>query len=402
MLSIEQALQNILPKLTPSDASEDVDLIAAHHRILAEAPVAGIDVPPMNVSAMDGYAIHTDDLTTAQQQGLPISQRIPAGSPPQPLQAHTAARIFTGSVIPSGANAVTIQEDCDVEANVVRLKEAIKVGENIRRQGQDTKINTPLLAAGHRLRAQDLGLLASVGIARVRVKRRIKVAIIASGDELMEPGTPLSPGKIYNSNRYTLHGLLQNLDAIIDDRGRIPDSLEQTQHALQKAASSADCIITTGGVSVGEEDHLKAAVQNVGALALWKLAIKPGKPLAYGNVQGVPFFGLPGNPVAVLVTFLLIVRPALMHLQGQHLSTIKKFTMPTQQWPAAFTINEISIREEYLRVRIEDGKIVRYPTQDSSILSSTSWANALAVVPSNTRVSPGDLLEVIPFDWFNL
>lgn len=398
MQSIEQAQQQILAAITPVSERETVFLMEAFHRTLAQAAVSTVNVPPADVSAMDGYAINVVDLELAQTEGLAISQRIPAGSAPTSLKPNSAARIFTGAVIPNNANAVAIQENCELYDDKVKLLQPVSLNENIRLQGQDSKANSEMFSAGRRLLPQDMGLLASVGLPRIEVFRKIKVAILSSGDELVEPGQEIGPGKIFNSNRYILHGLLSSLGAEIIDQGLVEDSLEATKAALTSAAHEADCVITTGGVSVGEEDHLKAAVQAIGELNLWKLAIKPGKPLAFGNINGKPFFGLPGNPVAVFVTFLLLVRPALLKLQG----TTDFIDSFTQSFPANFTAPRSGPRQEYLRVRIEDGKIERFRTQDSSVLTSTGWANALAVVPPHCSVESGDLLEVLPFSQFNL
>lgn len=390
MLDIETAVQELLSSVEPVTETEEVPLLDARHRILAEAQFARTDVPPADVSAMDGYAVRTDQLTPGEW--LPVSQRIPAGHPSAPLEMATAARIFTGSVLPKGADAVVMQENCETRDGEVKILQAPRPGLNIRRRGQDMEKGREILPSGHCLAPQDLGLLAAAGIPRVRVIRRLRVGILSSGDELVEPGQPLAAGQIYNSNCFTLHGLLAGLGVDIRHYPPIADRLADTEAALGEAANECDLLITTGGVSVGEEDHIKQAVTNLGRLALWKLRIKPGKPLAYGRVGATPFFGLPGNPVAVFVTFVLTVRPYLLAMQGLGESRIE-----TLHYPADFSVDEAGSRQEYLRVRIENGRLRKYRSQDSGVLSSLSWANGLAVLPPGTTVAVGDSLEVIPF-----
>jgi len=392
MHTIDQALDLILAQVKPITTTERIPLQDAFQRVLAHPQIAQIDVPPADNSAMDGYALHTSSLN--DNTTLPVSQRIPAGIAPAPLQPHTAARIFTGGEIPAGANAVVMQENCKTsdDATGVTVLDYPDAGNHIRTKGQDIACGSTLFQPGHCLHAADLGVLASVGIATVDVFQKIRVAVLSSGDELIEPGNPLNRGQIYNSNRYTLKGLLSSINAEMIDFGHIPDSPEKTIIALKDAANAADIIITTGGVSVGEEDHIKSAVEKLGQINLWKLAIKPGKPLAFGHVGNTPFFGLPGNPVSVFVTFIIAALPYLRKCQGR--SLIDNQPLPL---PADFFVEKNTTRQEYLRVRIENGKLSRFDNQSSGVLTSVSWANALAIVPINTEVAPGDTLKTIPF-----
>lgn len=405
LLSIEDALQQLLSSAKPVAEIEHEPLINAYHRVLARPHRARDNVPPADLSAMDGYAVNTARLPIGEW--ITVSQRIPAGHQALELAPNTAARLFTGSVIPPGANAVVIQEHCEARNSAngeaqVKVLNAPLAGDHIRRCGQDLQADAEILPAGHFLRTQDLGLLAAGGVDHVSVFRRLRVAVLSSGDELVEPGQTLAPGQIYNSNRYTLQGLLADINIDVRHYPRIPDKLSATEHALAQAAAECDLIITTGGVSVGEEDHIKQAVINRGELRLWKLKIKPGKPLAYGairpssralsNAGATPFFGLPGNPVAVFVTFILTVRPYLLAMQGR-----REVQSQSSYYPADFAVERANSRQEYLRVRIENGRLLKHPNQDSSVLSSICWANALAIVPPDTRVVPGDRLEVIPY-----
>lgn len=400
MISIDQALSHLLRDVKVVEEAETVDLIDAHHRVLATPQQATINVPPANVSAMDGYAIHSAQ--TKIDTPYSISQRIAAGHPAKPLAAGTVARLFTGSEIPQGADTVVIQEDCQTDNDKVVFKVLPKQGANVRLQGQDILAGATLFSAGRKLLPQDLGLLASVGIQSVSCKRRLRIGVLSTGDELIEPGQTPAPGKIFNSNRFTLRGLINSVDMEFVYLGHIEDDADTTRHALKDGAERVDVLITTGGVSVGEEDHLKAAVESLGELSLWKLAIKPGKPLAYGrittkNQQSTPLFGLPGNPVAVFVTFLVVVRPYLLAMQGDTASPPQP-----QLLQSGFTVTKASPRQEYRRVKIEGDKVQDFHTQDSGVLSSTHWADALAVVPADATITTGDNIAVYPFSLFNL
>lgn len=392
LIPFESALSLLLETSETSLIVERVPLEAAVGRILAESPVAKVAVPPADNSGMDGYAVNTADLSSVAPTQLPVSQRIPAGTAPMGLVSGSCARIFTGAEIPEGADAVVMQEDVELLENDVLFPAAIRAGANIRRAGQDIKSGSQLFALGVRLQPTDLGVLASAGLAKVSVYRRLKVAIMSTGDELVEPGNALSAGKIYNSNRYILQGLLRKLGMDVIDMGRVEDSAVATQEALRRAAETSDVIVSTGGVSVGEEDHVKSSAEALGSLKLWRVAIKPGKPVAYGEVLGTPFIGLPGNPASTLVTFCLLARPFLMKLQGAEYKPPLKLTVA-----AGFSRSRAIKRQEYLRVRVESDRLVPYENQSSGVLSSASWADGLAVIPPGIVVSEGDPLGFIPF-----
>lgn len=391
---LDQALAHILAQASPVTQTQPVTLSAALGRVLGEDVTVPLDVPPVDNSAVDGYALRFDDL--AAQQTLAVSDRIPAGHAPAPLVPGTAARIFTGSEVPAGADLVVMQEQVEVVANGIRIDGEHRRGQNIRRRGQDLRQGEPALRRGTRLRPQELGLLASLGIARVEVGRRLRVAVLTTGDELVDPGQPLAPGQIYNSNRFTLLGLLERAGCEVVLCESLRDELEATTEGLLSAARTADLIITSGGVSVGEEDHVRAVLDSQGELSLWRLAIKPGKPLAFGRLEGTPILGLPGNPAAVLVTFLVIATPFIRHCQG------RAGDHPcAQQLPAAFAIDTPSIRREFIRARKEwlDGhaQVTTYPNQSSGVLSSACWADGLAVIPEHTVISPGDTISYYSF-----
>ncbi len=385
-----------------SVAEENPDVISvalpqALGCVLADSQQAAIDVPDFDNSAMDGYAINTADIDKPGVT-LPVSQTIAAGHVGASLQSGTAARIFTGGKIPQGADAVVIQENTRAENGQVTIMEKPAKGENIRLQGHDIEKGSEVLCRGHQLRAQDLGMLASLGIASVLVKRPLRVAIINTGDEVIAPGQPLGPGQIYDSNSFTLEGLLTGMGMQVIRKGIVEDSLASTEAALKSAASDSDCIISTGGVSVGDEDHVRQAVENLGELGLWKLAIKPGKPFSFGRVAGVPFFGLPGNPVAVFVTFSMLVRPYLLKIQG-----CRMLAPPSLQVKSGFSLASANSRLEFVRVRLQTNAkgeqvLEAFGNQGSSIMTSLSWADGLAEIPLGETVAAGQCLKFIPFN----
>lgn len=389
------ALELLLAQLPSILEQEEVPLLQARGRILAEECRSTMDVPPHTNSAMDGYAVRSADLSN-ENTTLRITQRIAAGEIGQQLEAGEAARIFTGAPVPASADAVVMQENCRANGEQLSILQSVAVGENLRHAGDDIKAGASVLVKGHRLMPQDLGLLASIGKQSVAVVRKLRVTLLTTGDELVKPGVELKPGQIYNSNYSTLSSLLENLGVEVLDGGIVSDDFDGTRKALLTAAEHSDCIISTGGVSVGEEDHVKAAVEKEGALQLWKLAIKPGKPLACGRVANSQFFGLPGNPVSAFVTFTVIVRPCLLAMLGCKQTHPRKYKLP-----AGFTLQASAERQEYLRCRLEENKgqifIQPHSNQSSGAAASLSEAEGLAVVPPYTSVAFGDNLDFIPF-----
>lgn len=389
--SVDDTLHYLLAD-APKWRAEWRDLAHCLGAVLAEDIVADSNVPPADNSAMDGYALRHQDLM--QGKPMPVSQRIPAGLVGEPLSPGTAARIFTGAIIPAGADTVIAQEDCLQGDGVVIVNVAAVQGQHIRPCGQDISSGQLILSTGHRLQAADLGLLASLGFSQLKVAAAIRVALMSTGDELREPGDPLAQGQIYNSNRPMLAAMIRVLGCEVVDLGIVADNPAATKAALLLARDSADVVISSGGVSVGEEDHVKAQVEALGELQLWKLAIKPGKPLAYGKLSKVPFFGLPGNPVSGFVTFCLLVRPYLLSMLG-----VAEPIAP--QWPAVanFEWPKAGSRQEYLRARVMPSatglQVDIHPQQSSGALTSVSWCNALAVIPIGVTLQHGDGVEII-------
>ena len=397
LLPYEAAVEQLVAAAVPLSGRESVGLRDGLGHVLAEPVVSSIDVPGWDYSAMDGYALCAADCP-AEGLSLPVSQRIPAGASPQPLVAGTAARIFTGAPIPAGADAVVMQEACEATEGAVMIHARVAAGSNIRRRGEDIQSGDVVVAAGTRLLPQHLGLAASVGVAELAVCRRPRVALFASGDELVMPGSPLAPGKIYNSNLFTATALLQALGCEVIDLGIVEDTLEATKEALRRGAREADLIFASGGVSVGEEDHVKPAVEALGSLDMWKIAIRPGKPVAFGHVDGTPFIGSPGNPVSLFVTFLLFVRPFLLRMQGR-----EDWRVVAMQAKADFDWPRPDKRREFHRARLayDEAGVARlsvHPSRSSGVLSSVTWANGLAVIPEGRVLKPGDELTFLPFN----
>ncbi len=399
LISVEQAIEKILSQAAPVEETESVDILEALNSVLADDLFSTIDVPGYDNSAMDGYAVRSEDCQVSGNK-LPITQRIPAGQVGVPLEKGTAARIFTGAPIPEGADAVVMQEMCDANENSVVINATVNSGCNIRRAGEDIKNGSVVLNAGKRLRAQELGLLASVGLAKFNVKRKLKVATFFTGDEIVDPdatpGQLLAPGQIYNSNRYTLCGLLQSMYCEIIDLGIVPDTLEATTTVLKKAAESSDLVITSGGVSVGEEDYVRIALEKIGELSMWRIAMKPGKPVAFGKIDQTLFMGLPGNPVSVFVTFLIFARALILKLQGA-----ENYRLKSGSVMADFDWQKVN-RQEYLRVRLvqkEKHMVAQlYPHQGSGVLSSASWADGLIEVFAGKKIKKGDVVNYLSFE----
>ena len=394
MLSVAEAQAFMLGAARPVAEVELVDTMRANGRVLATAQTSTLNVPERDNTQMDGYAVRASDCASGAAS-LPVSQRIAAGHVGLPLQPGTAARIFTGALLPDGADCVVMQEQCTLLDGVVTVNHVPHSGEWVRRQGEDIRAGGVILGAGRRLRSQEMGLAASVGLAQVPVLRKLRVAVFFTGDELAMPGQPLAPGAVYNSNRFTLRGLLENLGCEITDLGIVPDSLEATKTVLRQAARGNDLIITSGGVSVGEEDHIKAAVEAEGRLNMWQIAVKPGKPLAFGEVQEAFFIGLPGNPVSSFVTFLLFVRPFILRLQG----VTGKLAPRSYQLPAAFERLKADKRNEFLRAKVnDDGELELFANQSSGVLTSTVWGDGLIDCPPGLSIARGDMLRFIPFN----
>lgn len=428
LISADEALARLLAAVAPSGQVEQVTTPEAWGRVLAQDVVSTVDVPPADNSAMDGYALCVADLGDDPSKALPVSQRIAAGQVGQALVHGTAARIFTGAPIPPGADAVAMQENCTAigvtgltgvigvtgapgEGGQVRVDVVPAPGTSIRRRGEDVRVGATVLRAGRRLDAAAIGLAATVGAAHLRVAVRPRVGLFSTGDELVMPGEPLPPGAIYNSNRFMLGALLRGAGCVVNDLGNVPDRLDDTRAMLRAASQDNDLILSSGGVSVGDEDHLKQALAIEGRLDLWAIAVKPGKPLAFGAVRRQPavsqsapepepgpssgretwFIGLPGNPVSSFVTFTLFVRPVLLRLQGAE--TLAPAGLPARAdfaWPKA------DKRREFLRVRRNaEGGLDLYPNQGSGVLTSLAWGDGLADIAPGQTVRPGDLVRFL-------
>ena len=397
LIPLDDALARLLAQALPLQGVDTVRTFDADGRVLAHDLVSAVQVPPLDNSAMDGYALRCADVP---QPGtvLPVSQRIPAGRVGTPLQPGTAARIFTGAPVPEGADAVVMQEECSAEGDGhVRVQATPRAGQNIRLAGENITRGSVVLQAGARLTPAALGLAASIGVAELPVARRPRVALFSTGDELAMPGEvapeQLPPGAIYNSNRFFLHALLQRMGCEVTDMGIVPDRLGATQDALRTASQDHDVILTSGGVSVGEEDHIKPAVQALGQLDLWQIAIKPGKPFAYGRVGQAHFLGLPGNPVASFITFAILVRPFLLRLQGVGDVAPRCIAARADfDWPKA------DKRREFLRVRYNAaGALDLFTNQGSGVLTSTVWGDGVVDNPPGQTIARGDTVRFHSF-----
>ena len=397
MLSMDDALAELLAQAQPLSGHESVDTLNAHGRVLARPVTSTIDVPPADNTSMDGYAMRAADVPVPGTR-LPVSQRVPAGHVPDTLKPGTAARIFTGAMIPPGADAVVMQEQCAAEGDAVVVSHAPRSGEWVRKAGEDIRAGAEILPAGTRLTPQACGLAASVGLASLPVVRDLRVAVFFTGDELAMPGEALKPGAIYNSNRFVLRGMVEDLGCRLTDFGIVRDTLEETCRVLREAAREHDLIITTGGVSVGEEDHVRPAVEAEGEIRLWQIAIKPGKPLAYGRVRNgqgghADFIGLPGNPVSGFVTFLLFVRPFILKRQG-----VGALAPNVLELRADFEWPKPDRRREFLRARLNaGGGLELFPNQSSGVLTSTVWGDGLVDNPPSKAIARGDVVRFLPF-----
>lgn len=403
---LEDALAAVLAQAQPLPGAAFVDLLQADGRVLAADCIAPLQVPPLDNSAMDGYAVRSAEVAQAGTV-LPVSQRIPAGQVGTALQVGTVARIFTGAPLPPGADAIVMQEDCTVlDDGRVRFDAVPQPGQFVRRAGQDIALGSTALQAGLRLTPAALGLAASLGLAQLPVARRPRVALFSTGDELALPGSiapqDLPPGHIFNSNRYVLASLLQRWGCEVVDGGILPDDRVATHAALAQAAQDCDLLVTSAGVSVGEEDHVRPVVEQLGALSLWKIAMKPGKPFAFGHVRRssegktagqAHFIGLPGNPVSSLITALVLLRPFVLALQGASV------VQPPAHWLTAdFEITQRDSRREFLRARRNAaGQLELFTNQNSGVLTSTVWAEGLVDNPAQTLIARGDSVRFLPF-----
>ena len=390
MLTVTEAIKRLTLAAARPIEMESVLVTGSLGRVLATDITSPISVPPADNSAMDGYAFCYADAVSHDFK-LSLSTRIPAGVAPTPLAKNTVARIFTGAEIPANADTVATQENCIDQAGWVTIDSGVVAGANVRRQGQDILAGRCILAAGSKIRAQEMGLLAAIGLKTVPVYRRLKIAIFSTGDELVEPGLPLAAGQIYNSNRATLIGLIQTLGLIPIDLGTVADNLEATATVLKNAAVTGDIVISAGGMSVGDEDYVKDAVAAAGAIAFWTVAIKPGRPMAFGHIAGTPFIGLPGNPASVFATFMVLARPFLLASQGAA-DTAPKMLKGRAQFDKAG-----ERREVYLRAKLTDSGVEIFPNQSSGVLSSACWGEVFVRQKSGQSIQVGDLIDVLPY-----
>ncbi len=388
LIPVEEALQRLLAMADQgvSLEQEEVPLDEADGRVLSSDLLAPLDLPPWPNSAMDGYALRHADW---QGKPLPVSQRILAGQAPEPLLPGTCARIFTGAPLPDGADTVEMQENVELRDGHVYFVQPLGLGQHVRLQGQEVRAGEQVLAAGSRMGPVELGLAASLGYARLMVWRRVRVSLVSSGDELVEPGLPLAPGQIYNSNRRLLMAWLRRVGCEVRDAGIMPDDPQRTREILAAQVGS-DLILSTGGVSVGEADFLGQVLREEGELELWKLAIKPGKPLTCGRFRGIPVLGLPGNPASTLVTFALLARPYLLRRMG-----VQDVAPRMIEVPAGFSWPKSGTRREYLRARLEDGQAIIHPNQSSGVLRSAAWADGLVEIREGRTLVEGEPVRFV-------
>ncbi|WP_096702420.1 gephyrin-like molybdotransferase Glp [Magnetospirillum sp. 15-1] len=396
MMNVADALARLEAKLSPAVEAEDVRLHDALGRILAEDVVSAVNVPPHDNSAVDGWAFRRADLPADGR--LPVVGRVAAGHPLDgPLPRGGAVRIFTGAPMPAGADTVAMQEDCKDLGEAVVLPTRLAEGDNARAAGEDISRGSVVLHAGTRLRPQELGVAAATGRSSLRAYKPLKAAVFSTGDEIRDPGTDLPPGCIYDTNRFTASGLLRALGAEVTDLGILPDRFETIKAALAEAAETHQLILTSGGVSVGDEDHVKPAVLALGSLDFWRLAIKPGRPVALGEVAGTPFVGLPGNPVAVMVTFMLIARPMVLRLMGAAQTALPRYPVE-----AGFAFRHKPGRREYLRARLAhmNGRLVaaKFPSDGSGVLTSMTWSDGLVDIPeARGDIAPGEMVDFLSY-----
>ena len=400
LMSVDEAKALIAERIAVAAGVEDVPLIEADGRVLAEDIAAPLDLPPFDNSAVDGYAVRFADLAAGRETVLAVVGRIAAGAAlERPVPARGAVRIFTGAPLPAGLDTVFMQEDVGAAGDAVVLPAGLKPGANRRLAGEDIARGRTALAAGHRLSPRDIGLIAALGIAAVPVRTPLRVAVFSTGDEVISPGEPLGPAKLYDANRFMLQAMLRRLGCRATDLGILRDEPRALARALAGAAADHDLIVTSGGVSTGEEDHVKAAVESAGALTFWRIAIKPGRPVAMGVVAGTPFIGLPGNPVAAFVTFAHVARAVIARLSGERLARPRAYPVL-----AGFAYRKKEGRREYVRVRIEerdDGALVarKHPREGAGVITSLTETDGLIELPEPvTRVEPGEVLRFLPYD----
>jgi molybdopterin molybdotransferase len=399
MMSVDEAVAIIAARVRPVEDIEAVALAAADGRVLARDISAPFPLPPFTNSAVDGYAVRSGDLPQADEQAFPVVGRVEAGASAQaPVEAAHAVRIFTGAPMPQGADTVFMQEDVRLDQGKVVLPAGLKPGANVRPAGEDIPAGHAALPSGRRLRPQDVALIAAFGLTHVDVRRRIRVAVFSTGNELVSPGTPRGAAQLFDSNRFMLMAMLVRLGCEVSDLGILGDDRAALASALKSTADAHDLVLTTGGVSTGEEDHVKAAVESVGSLVLWRMAIKPGRPVAMGMIGGTPLIGLPGNPVASFVTFVHVVRPTVLALAGA--AQQRLVPMPVR---AAFTYRKKIARREYVRVNLrkaDDGVLeaAKFPREGAGLLSSLVDTDGLVELGEDiTRVEPGQTVGFLSY-----